>query len=272
MPSFFKYPKEMLLSILKNRRLILTMSKRDVQSRYRGSVIGLAWTFITPIILLCTYTFIFSVVFQAKWNTQISSKSEFAMIIFSGMIIYNMFAECLSRAPSLIISNANYVKKVVFPLEILPIVNIVASAFHAGISFVVWVIFYVIFIGIPHLSVFLVFLTLIPLLLYTAGFSWFLASLGVFLRDIMQIVTLILTVLMFVSPVFYPLSAIPKNIRSFMVLNPLAEILEQSRNVLFDQVPLDWTWLLVSSAVSLAVSILGFMWFQKTRRGFADVI
>jgi ABC-type polysaccharide/polyol phosphate export systems, permease component len=272
MHRIFIYFRDMFLAVWINRRLIKTLAKRDIQSRYRGSIVGLTWAFLNPIILLCTYTFIFSVVFQAKWNSQVSSKSEFAMVIFSGMIIYNMFAECIGRAPMLILTNANYVKKVIFPFEILPIVNIVAALFHAFISFMIWIFFYFIFIGIPHVSVLLIFLIAIPLLLYTAGFSWLLASLGVFLRDIIQIVTLILTVLMFVSPVFYPLSAVPENFRSLMLFNPLAGILEQARNVLFDQAPLDWSWLLISGLVSLFIAMLGFMWFQKTRRGFADVI
>lgn len=272
MRQFYIYVRDMFLSVWTNWRLIKMLAKRDVQSRYRGSIAGLAWAFINPIILILTYTFIFSVIFQAKWNAPISSKPEFAMIIFSGMIIYNIFAECIGRAPILIIMNVNYIKKVVFPFEILPIVSIAASLFHAGVSFLVWLFFYGIFLGIPHGSIFLLPLVIIPLLLYTAGFSWFLASLGVFLRDIMQIITLLLTVLMFLSPVFYPLSAVPENLRFLLMLNPLSGILEQARNVLFNQAPFDWVWLFISSLVAMLVSVFGFMWFQKTRKGFADVI
>lgn len=266
------YVRDMFACVWNNRRLITTLAKRDVQSRYRGSIAGLAWTCINPIILLCTYTFIFSVVFQAKWDTQVSSQSEFAVIIFSGLIVYNMFAECLARAPSLLVVNVNYVKKVVFPFEILPIVTLAAALFHAAMSFGVWFLFYGLFIGLPHASVVLLPLVLVPLLFYIAGLSWFLASLGVFVRDIVQIVTLVLTVLMFVSPVFYPVSAVPENFRFLLLCNPLAGILEQTRNVLFDQAPLDWTRLLVSSLVALSVAVLGFIWFQKTRKGFADVL
>lgn len=272
MKKIFYYLKLMFTSSWENRQLIKTLAVRDIESRYRGSIAGLGWAVINPIILLATYTFIFSVVFQAKWHARISSKSEFALIIFSGMIIFNAFAECINRAPSLITSNPNYVKKIIFPLDILPIVILLSSFFHALISIVVWIIFYFIIVGMPHWSIFLLPLVFLPLVFYIVGLSWILASLGVFFRDIIQIVTLFLTALMFLSPVFYPISAIPKKFRVLMDFNPLAGILEQTRNVLFDQAPLDWKWFIISSTASFFLAFLGFIWFQKTRKGFADVI
>ena len=266
------YLKMMLSSIWCHRCLLGTLARRDVQSRYRGSIMGLAWMVINPVILICTYTFVFSVVFKAKWNTEISSKTEFAMIIFSGMIVYNVFAECLFAAPRLIISNANYVKKVVFPLEILPVVSILVALFHATVSLGVWMLFYALFLGTPRASCLFMPLVAVPLVLYTAGISWLLASLGVYLRDIPQVVSLALTALMFLSPIFYPLSAIPEGWRLVMSLNPLTGIIEQTRNILFGQAPLDLGWFVLSSLVGLAIAVLGFAWFQKTRKGFADVI
>lgn len=266
------YLEAMLSSVWRHRRLIATLAKRDVQSRYRGSVMGLAWMFLNPIILLCTYTFVFSVVFKAKWNTEITSKTEFAMIIFSGMIAYNLFAECLLAAPMLIVGNANYVKKVVFPLEILSVVSIVVALFHAMVSLGVWLAFYILFVGRPHASCLLAPLAAVPLLLYTAGFSWLLASLGVYLRDIAQVVGLALTALMFLSPIFYPLSALPEGWRMVMSLNPLTGVIEQMRNLLLGQGPLDLMWFVLSCLGGLVVAVLGFAWFQKTRKGFADVI
>ena len=255
-----------------NRQLIVSLAARDIQSRYRGSFAGLGWAIINPIILLGSYTFIFSVIFHAKWNEGLYSKSEFSLVIFSGMIIYNIFAECIGRSPTLIVSNANYVKKVIFPLDILPIVFLISSLFHGLIGFIVWIVFYFVFIGFPHYTIVFSFFTIIPLLFYILGLSWLISSLGVFFRDIIQVVNLLLTVLMFLSPVFYPLSAIPDKIRFLAYFNPLVEILEQTRNVLFDLAPVDWQWLLLSILTSILCALFGFVWFQKTRKGFADVI
>lgn len=272
MREFFMSFTHMFASVWRNRQLVRMLARRDVQGRYRGSILGLAWTFLNPAILLCTYTFIFSVIFKAKWGDQASTTSEFAMIIFSGIIVYNLFAECIGRAPGLMIANANYVKKVVFPLEILPVVNIITALFHAAIGFAAWVLFHFIFLGPPSPTLFLFPVIMVPLLFYIAGFSWILSSLGVYFRDIMQIITLVLTVLMFLSPVFYPLSAVPEKLRPILLFNPLTVILEQMRCVLFGHPLAQWTPFMISGGIALCVAAFGFWFFQKTRRGFADVL
>lgn len=249
------------------------MTKREVIGRYRGSVLGLAWSFFNPILMLSVYTFVFSEVFKARWGAGGGEdKASFAVFLFVGMIVYGLFAECVNRAPGLIISNANYVKKVVFPLEILPSVAMGSALFHASISLMVLLCAQLLFNQrLPWTIVFLPVIML-PLLFATAGAVWVLSSLGVFARDIAQITGVLTTVLMFLSPVFYPLSALPKKFQLWLHLNPLTFIIEAARNALiFGDVP-DLNGLVFVLAASLAIAAGGFWWFQKTRKGFADVL
>jgi len=248
------------------------MTKREVVGRYRGSVMGLAWSFFNPVLMLAVYTFVFSVVFKARWGGGSDSKTEFALLLFAGLIVFNLFAECFNRAPSLILCNVNYVKKVVFPLEILPWVALGSALFHALISLGVWLIFYLIIFGLPHVTVLLLPMIILPLLLLIMGLTWGLASLGVYLRDVSQFVSIVTTMLMFLSPIFYPASALPEKYRHLLLLNPLSFPIEQVREVLFwGKVP-DMTILIVYLLGGAFVAWLGFFWFQKTRKGFADVL
>ena len=272
MKNFSISPVDMISNLWANRALILVSAKRDILERYRGSVLGLLWAFINPLLMLAVYTFVFSEVFQAKWGLESSSKKEFALILFSGLICFNFFAECINRAPGLIISNPNYVKKVVFPLEIMPIIILVSGLFHASMGLIVWLIAYIILLGAPNLTLVYLPLILIPFCLFILGLTWFLASLGVFVRDVSQIVGPLITILMFMSPLFYPISALPLTYQNIVLLNPLALILEQLRGVLFWAREPNFLILCISWLVSLMIFWLGFVWFQKTRRGFADVM
>lgn len=272
MQDFNCSPKEIIASLWRNHALIGSLVKREVIGRYRGSFMGILWSFFNPTFMLIVYTFVFSVVFKARWNAGSDSKTEFALVLFAGLIIFNFFSECINKAPSLILANANYVKKVVFPLEILPWVTIGASLFHALISLCVWLVAYVILIGIPHLTVLLFPLILIPLILLVVGLCWSLASLGVYLRDVSQFIGILTTVAMFLSPIFYPVTAIPEKYRQFIFLNPLTTIIEETRNILFWGTSLNWTLVAAYLLGALCIAWLGFFWFQKTRKGFADVL
>ena len=272
MQNFSISPKEMATSLWRNRSLAKALVQREVVGRYRGSVMGILWSFFNPIFMLAVYTFVFSVVFKARWSGGSESKTEFALILFAGLIVFNLFAECFNRAPGLILANVNYVKKVVFPLEILPWVALGSALFHALISLGVWLIAYLIFFGIPHITVLLLPLVILPLLLLIMGLTWGLASLGVYLRDVSQFIGVITTVLMFLSPIFYPASALPEKYRYLLLLNPLTPAIEQAREVLFwGKVP-NMTILSVYLLSAVLVAWFGFAWFQKTRKGFADVL
>lgn len=265
--------QSLVQSLWSNRHLIVQMTRRDVIGRYKGSVMGVLWSLFNPLFLLVIYTFVFSVVFKARWGTDVSeSKSQFAILLFVGMIVHTLFAETLNRAPKLILNNVSYVKKIVFPLEILPVVAIGAALFHAMISIVILLLAFLLTNGFLQWTAIFLPVVLLPLVVLTLGGAWILASLGVFLRDVAHPVGLLMTVLLFASPVFYPISALPEPIQPWLLLNPLTFILGQARDVLiFGQLP-DWGGLAIYSVVALVIAWLGYAWFQKTRKGFANVL
>lgn len=272
MKDFPSGPSEMFLSLWRNRDLILASVRREVIGRYKGSVIGIAWSFFNPLLMLTIYTFVFSEVFKARWGTVEESRVTFALLLFAGLIVFNLFAESISRAPGLILSNVNYVKKVVFPLEILPVISVCASLFHAAISLAVWLLAYFLMFGPPHVSILYLPILLIPFVFFVVGLSWILASLGVFLRDVSHFVGIATTALMFLSPIFYPATALPETYRQFIYLNPMTLIIEETRQVLFWGNPPNLNEALILWLTSLTIALCGFSWFQKTRKGFADVL
>jgi lipopolysaccharide transport system permease protein len=249
------------------------MTRREVAGRYKGSVLGLAWSFFNPVFMLAVYTFVFSVVFQARWGVDVNEgKTQFAIVLFVGMIVHGLLAEVLNRAPGLILANTNYVKKVVFPIEILPVVSMGAALFHSLVSLVVLLVACVMFNGYLHWTAILTPLVLLPLIVLTLGLAWMLASLGVFLRDVGQTISIITTVMLFLAPVFYPVSSVPEKVRVFIMANPLTFIIEQAREVLiWGRLP-NWLGLGIYTLAAMVVAWAGFAWFQKTRKGFADVL
>lgn len=272
MQQFSIAPRQMLASSWRNRGLIKALVEREVLGRYRGSLFGILWSFFHPLFMLTVYTFVFSVVFKSRWSGGSDSKTEFALVLFAGLIIFNLFAECVNRAPTLILTNVNYVKKVVFPLEILPWVALGSAIFHACISLLVWLLAYMLLFGMPHPTVLLLPLVILPLPFFILGLSWVLAALGVYLRDATQFIGILTTTLMFLSPIFYSAESLPPEYRHLLALNPLAPVIEQARQVLFWGRMPDLTLFATSLGGSMLIAWLGFAWFQKTRKGFADVL
>ena len=265
-------PGALVTSLVANRGLIWEMTKREVIGRYRGSVFGILWSFFNPLLLLTVYTFVFNVVFKARWSAGSTSKTEFAMVLFVGLIVHGLFADCATRAPRLVVENINYVKKVVFPLETLAWTAMGSALFHAGISVVVLLGLYSAVNFSLQWTAILFPVILLPFVLLTMGCVWLLASLGVFLRDIGQAMGIITSIMMFLSPVFYPASNLQEPYRMLLHLNPLTLIIEEGRDVLiWGRLP-DWTSLGVYYVIAIVTAWLGFAWFQKTRRGFADVL
>lgn len=259
-------------SLWANRQLIARMGQREIIGRYKGSAMGLAWSFITPLFMLAIYTFVFSVVFQARWGTSEESKTQFAVVLFAGLIVHTLFSDVINRAPQLVLGNVNYVKKVVFPLEILPVVQLLSATFHALVSVAVLIAAQLVFQGSLPITALLLPVVLLPFLLLTLGLAWCLASLGVFVRDVGQTINLITSVMLFMSPVFFPVQSLPPALQPWMHLNPLTFVIEQVREVVvWGRLP-DWQGLAVYSLASIATAWLGFAWFQKTRKGFADVL
>ena len=266
------HPRELIRLFRDNKELIFQFTHREIISRYRGSNLGLAWAFLTPVLMLSAFTLVFGLIFQARWGAEGESRLKFALILFCGLIIFNVFSECVTRAPSLIVGHANLVKKVVFPLEILPVVLVASALAHAGISFLILIMALWLGFGVLQWTLGLLPLILIPLVLWCLGLGWFLASLGTFLRDIGHVTGFAATITLFLSPIFYPLSAVPLWLRPVYVLNPLTFIISDARSVIiWGEVP-NWHHVVIGTVSAAAGALAGFAWFQRTRRGFADAL
>ena len=253
------------------RDVFWELTKRDVEGRYSGSFFGLLWSFFNPLLMLGVYTLAFRELLGMRWPNQQSS-ADFSLMIFCGMIVHSLMAECLARAPGVIISQSNLVKRVVFPLSILPCIMVASSVFNALLSFVVLLIFVLISQHALQLTILYLPVLFAPYVLLLCGVSWFMASLGVFVRDISQIAGVLSSVLMFLSPVFYPATNLHEPYREWIAFNPLTLVIEQTRQlVLFGKSP-DWHSLGIYTVVAVAVMLFGYFWFQRTRDGFADVL
>jgi len=261
-------------SLWRNRGLILQLIQRDVVGRYNGSIFGLAWSFFNPLLLLTVYALVFTVAFKAQWpgGGEVQGKGYFAIMLFTGMVVHGFFAECLTRSPGVIVGNTSYVKKVVFPIEVLPVVAVGSALFHSLISLSVLLVGVLALRQSLPATALLVPLVLLPLVLLAQGVTWLLAALGVYLRDIAHSTGLLAVVLSFISPVFYPTSTLPEPYSQWIYLNPLTWVMETTRAVLVHGNPPHWgQWLLALSASALACW-LGYWSFQKARSGFADVL
>jgi lipopolysaccharide transport system permease protein len=265
-------PYALLGSLIQHRELLWDLVKRDFIGRYKGSMLGIFWSLFNPLFMLSIYTIVFSVAFKARWGTGEESKVAFAIVLFSGIIIHSFFAECLNRAPSLITSNPNYVKKVVFPLEILPWMALFSALLHFLVSFGVLLIFCLIAGVVVHIGVFLTPIILIPLVLMIMGFSWIFASLGVYLRDFSQVMGMVTTVTLFLSPIFYPIESLPEAYRVLLMWNPITLPVIQLRDIMLWGKPLQWDKWLISLSIGILVFLIGYWCFQKSRRGFSDVL
>ncbi|HET7369213.1 MAG TPA: ABC transporter permease [Gammaproteobacteria bacterium] len=248
------------------------MARRDVVGRYRGSFIGLFWSFFNPLLMLAIYTFVFGVIFKSRWNAQSTGHFEFAVILFAGLNINSLFAECANRAPTLIIENTNFVKKVVFPLETLSWSAVGSALFHLLISTIVLLVFALFLHGSIPWTVVLFPLVVAAFLPFVAGTIWLLASLGVFLRDLKQAIGVITSALMFLAPIFYPKELIPPQYRDLLYLNPLTAIVEASQDVLVWGREPNWSMLGLYTLASCLFAWAALAWFERTRRGFADVL
>jgi lipopolysaccharide transport system permease protein len=272
--AFPASPASMLRTLVTRRELISELARREVIGRYRGSTLGLSWSLFHPLLLLAVFTFVFGRVTPARWPTSAvtAGYGEFALILFPGMIVHGLLAECLNRAPGLVVATPNYVKKVVFPLEVLPVVVLVGALFHAFVSFLILLAVFAVFHGTVNSSVLALPFVIAPFALLALGLTWFFSALGVYLRDVGQIMGVVTMALMFLSPVFYPASAIPESYRTLLLLNPITLVVEQTRNALiFGRWP-DFGALAVYTMVAVMVAWAGYWWFQKSRKGFADVL
>jgi lipopolysaccharide transport system permease protein len=266
-------PIALVKNLWRYRGLIAQFTRREIEGRYRSSFLGFAWSFVQPVVLLVIYTFVFGVVLKARWpDTRTDRLSEFGLVLFAGLIGFGIFSECVNRAATLIVSVPNYVKRVVFPLEVLPVSVLGSALFHAIVSLSVLLTANLFLYGQLPWTIVLIPIVILPLVLFSLGFGWFLASLGVFVRDLGHVIALVVQVLMFATPIFYPLEGIPSGLRPIVGMNPLTPVVENMRRVIFRAEPPGWPDLFAWTAVSAIVMLLGYAWFMKTKKAFADVI
>ena len=249
----------------------MNLSKREIISRFRGSVLGFSWSVLIPLLTLCIYTFVFTVVFKARWSIETPSRFEFALNLFIGLTVFNYFAETVSRSPTLLAENIVYIKKIVFPVETLCWVPIVVGLFNLLICSSITVIGYIFLLGTSSWSLLLLLPALLPFILFLAGTIYFIAPLGLLFPDLRQVIPPLLTIFMFSSPVFYPSSALPPRLRLFVELSPLSITINNFRGAITGGVfqgPLEY---FTFAMIMLAYAWMGFAVFTYLKRGFADV-
>jgi lipopolysaccharide transport system permease protein len=271
-PNRLLHPLAVVYSLTENWHLIVQFVKREVAGRYKGSFLGLFWSFITPLLMLSIYTFVFGFVFKSRWRAASDDHIEFAVVMFVGILAHNLISECLTRAPMLVVGNPNYVKKVVFPLQTLPWIAIGTALFHMLVASVILLVAILLWQGHIPWTVIFVPVILLPFVVLIAGLVWFLASFGVFMRDLGQVMGIVSSLLMFMAPVFYPLTSVPPRLRSVIMLNPLTFIIDQIRTVAIWGGQVNWLGWAIYAVIAYVIATLGLLWFQKTRKGFADVL
>jgi lipopolysaccharide transport system permease protein len=259
----------------RHRLPILQMARKEVLGRYRGSWLGVLWSLATPLLMLAVFTLVFGVALRARW-TELAGAAEghsgFALVLFSGLVVFWLFNDCVARAPRLVIEHREYVKRTLFPLEILPLAVAASALFHFAVSLAVLLVARVFVLGWPPATALLLPLVLLPFLLLVLGLCWLLAALGVFLRDLGHAIGIAISAALFLSPVFYPVSVFPEWLRPALYANPLTLAIEQTRDVLlWGRLP-DWPALALSLAAGWALAWLGLAAFAKSRRAFADVL
>ena len=259
-------------SLGKHRSLIRQLVLREFAQRYRGSLLGPVWAVLTPLIMVAMFTFIFGVVFPSRWGAGPTTTQDFAVVFLCGLLVHGLFAEVISRAPSLITGNPNYVKRVIFPLEALPVIAVATATINAGIGLAIVIAANLMFNHVLHWTILLLPVVIMPYLLLVLGTVFFVSALGVYIRDIQQFIALIVTATLFMTPIFFPIEAVPETYRGLLYWNPLTFVVEAARGlILFGRLP-GPVGLVVYWLASLGVLWAGFAWFQKTRSGFADVL
>jgi len=263
--------KNGIKSIFFNRELLKSLVIRELANRYRATNLGLIWIIINPLLMLSIYTFVFGFIFKSKWRGD-SSVLDFVSMMYCGLIVYGLFSETISKSVDAIVNNPNYVKKVIFPLELLPVCNLLTALFSSLISFCFLLILIVVDQHHISMTVFFAPFVILPVAFYAIGFGWFVAALGVFFRDLNQFTGVLLTILMFLSPVFYSSSQAPAFAQHLMTFNPLTYSIEALRDVAVNGLGVSITVWSAHMCFALLIALGGFSFFQLTRPAFADVI
>lgn len=272
MNYIFLSPFEVLKFYYSNYRLIATLSLQQILAKYKASVFGILWAFIMPMSMVIIYSFIFTKVFTTKWSSNSENPGEYALMLYLGLIVFNTFSDVISRSVSLIPDNILYIKKIVFPIEILPIVLIIVASFNAFIGLIFWLIAFSILIGFQFISLFDLIFFWLSFMLFIGGISLILAALGAYIRDLNHGIGLSLSMLMFLSPIFYSNNDVPYPYNLILMVNPLAIFIDMFRKIMYFHSPLDYTFLLFTLIGSFLIFIFGFNFFRKLKIGFSDIL
>lgn len=265
-------PHRTVTCLIQARELVYQLTRRRIVVRYRGSMLGLVWTFVSPALQLAIYTLVFGVIFKPRWSTTEASTVEYALLLYLGLTVFWFASECFAEAPGIVVQHSNYVKKVIFPLEILPWVIVSTATFHWVIRVLVFMVAYMYLEGGVRWTMILLPLVWLPIALMTVGLSWFLAALGVFIRDLGEVVSFGLTAILFLSPVFYPVESVPETYRWIITFNPISHPISYIRDIAYWGTVPDikvWTG---AMAASVVVAWLGHAFFMSGREAFSDVL
>lgn len=269
MPTF--NPLHIAANLFQHRYLIGQLTRRDVLLKYRGSYLGVGWSFLYPLLLLLSFTFVFGKILGSRWPQPEGHAVPLALIMYCGLIVFNVFAEVAGAAPRLIHGYHSYVKKIIFPVEILPVVLVVTACIHAVINLVILLIAIALF-GDLHPTLLLTPIMLLPMLFFAFGIAWLLAAAGVFVRDLIHVMPVLVQISMFLSPVFYGVSSVPGYLQWFYHINPLSAVIENLRRVvLWGEMPHWGNWS-ITLAISLITAVIGYLFFKHGKEEFADVL
>jgi len=251
--------------------LIWSLTKRELAARYKGSALGILWAILTPVVMIAIFTIIFAGIFKAKFGSS-DSQWDFALYLFCGLLPWNAFQEALTSSSNVVVTRANLVKRVVFPLEALPVAQTLAAILNQLFGTIALLLGMILIRHELHATLVYLPLLLIPQFIATLGGAWLLASLGVFIRDIVQGTTLVLMAWMYLTPIIYPESIVPQAYRRIINLNPFSALIRSYRRIFLEGLPPDWTGLLYFLAFALMAFLLGYWWFARSRKNFADVV
>lgn len=265
-------PVTTVASLWAKRDLIHQFTKREVLERHKGAMLGMAWNIISPMLTIAVYTFLFGVMFNVRFGDRTGSVADYVLPFFTGFLLYHVFSESANRAPNLITSRRNFVKKVVFPIQILPLTVVLSTAIYLAVTVGLVVVGNLITHGEVSATIWLFPAVLVPLYLLSLAASWLLASIGSFLWDLKNIVSFLTHLTFMVTPIFYPVERVPEGARWLLWLNPFTHIVEAGRDTLVRGVVPDLVGLGVLTVIALVLAQGSYAWFMKSRRGMADVV
>lgn len=272
--NYYQKVRLYFLSLYKGKDLLVELTKRDFQQRYKGSILGVIWALLSPLLMLAVYTFIFVAVFKLKWGAMETngSKMLYTMMIFAGLIPFQIFSESVNRSVSILNQSANYIKKVVIPVEILPSSIVLSTVLNSFFSVCLLTLGKVFFLDTPNWTLVFIPLLMIPITFLSLGISLLVAAFGIYLKDLVYVIGLLVNVLFYMSPIFYSTDALPENFKVFVMFNPIAPIIEQYRDVFVSGQMFSLHEYFISAFWAFVFFIIGLIIFRYLRRGFSDVI